>query len=381
MADDMHYSGLAPSSQEYFDYYYSQSPLDTRLPKPELTSPVSMIQKDFPSTQSSPLIPSRKRHVVTEPRGSYLSPLQVIMGFRPGYQDAEESSEDNKMEWLLSTASHRQVTLDEVLSYEITHELAMNHDGAILLQRLLPGSNSAQTHSLIEQLCIRDMSVITSPFGNYLVQALLDCITPEQRDYISIELRGSALRLALDGYGSRVLQKAIELSEERIQCMLVSELHGHVLKLAKDRSGNHVLQRCVKSIPSRHLRFMVDDLQRDILGMCTHVYGCRVVQVLLETIHFTSDDPFISSILDVCRPLIPNKFGNYIIQHLLGSGEESICRRIRQVLTGHLLEYSLTKFSSRVVEKAFVNTSHQVWVPFYSFQPDNTLIGSCRVCI
>ena len=48
------------------------------------------------------------------------------------------------------------------------------------------------------------------------------------------------LPLAMQMYGCRVIQKAIESISVEQQTTLVRELDGHVLKCVKDMNGNHV---------------------------------------------------------------------------------------------------------------------------------------------
>lgn len=54
-------------------------------------------------------------------------------------------------------------------------------------------------------------------------------------------MRGHVLALALQMYGCRVIQKALESIPTEQQQEVVRELDGHVLKCVKDQNGNHVV--------------------------------------------------------------------------------------------------------------------------------------------
>lgn len=54
-------------------------------------------------------------------------------------------------------------------------------------------------------------------------------------------MRGHVLALALQMYGCRVIQKALESIPAEQQQEVVRELDGHVLKCVKDQNGNHVV--------------------------------------------------------------------------------------------------------------------------------------------
>jgi mRNA-binding protein PUF3 len=50
--------------------------------------------------------------------------------------------------------------------------------------------------------------------------------------------------------------------------------------------------------------------------------------------------------------LIPDQFGNYVIQHVIENGEEKDRDRMIQIVMSQLLAYSKHKFASNVVEKS-----------------------------
>lgn len=56
------------------------------------------------------------------------------------------------------------------------------------------------------------------------------------------------LPLALQMYGCRVIQKALESIPPEQQQEIVRELDGHVLKCVKDQNGNHVVQKCIECV-------------------------------------------------------------------------------------------------------------------------------------
>ena len=51
---------------------------------------------------------------------------------------------------------------------------------------------------------------------------------------------------ALQMYGCRVVQKALESVGTEQQCELVGELDGHVSRCVRDQNGNHVIQKAIE---------------------------------------------------------------------------------------------------------------------------------------
>lgn len=51
------------------------------------------------------------------------------------------------------------------------------------------------------------------------------------------------MNLALQMYGCRVIQKALESVDQDCQMEVINEISNHVLKCVKDQNGNHVVQK------------------------------------------------------------------------------------------------------------------------------------------
>ena len=64
--------------------------------------------------------------------------------------------------------------------------------------------------------------------------------------------------LALQMYGCRVIQKALESIPLEQQKIIIAELEGNVLKCVKDQNGNHVVQKCIECVDPMHLQFIID---------------------------------------------------------------------------------------------------------------------------
>lgn len=154
------------------------------------------------------------------------------------------------------------------------------------------------------------------------------------------------LPLALQMYGCRVIQKALESVGGEQQVEIVRELDGHVLKCVKDQNGNHVVQKCIECVDPHALQFIINAFQGQVsvvlisrrinkrrnrrvynpsylhilqvLTLSTHPYGCRVIQRILE--HCTPEQtaPILDEMHAHVEQLIQDQYGNYVIQHVLG---------------------------------------------------------------
>ena len=72
------------------------------------------------------------------------------------------------------------------------------------------------------------------------------------------QLRTHVQPLALQMYGCRVIQKALESIPLEQQKLIISELEGNVLRCVKDQNGNHVVQKCIETVEPSCLQFIID---------------------------------------------------------------------------------------------------------------------------
>ena len=93
------------------------------------------------------------------------------------------------------------------------------------------------------------IDLMMDPFGNYLIQKLLDRCSEEQRLAVLQRAaeRKELVTVALNTHGTRAVQKLIETltSHEQVQ-LVIDALRPGVVSLIRDLNGNHVIQRCLQ---------------------------------------------------------------------------------------------------------------------------------------
>lgn len=67
--------------------------------------------------------------------------------------------------------------------------------------------------------------------------------TDDQKRQLMQAIHGNVLKLALQMYGCRVIQKALESLDRENQMEIIKEMSSQVLKCVKDQNGNHVVQK------------------------------------------------------------------------------------------------------------------------------------------
>ena len=70
--------------------------------------------------------------------------------------------------------------------------------------------------------------------------------------------------LALQMYGCRVIQKALESIPLEQQKLIIAELEGNVLRCVKDQNGNHVVQKCIETVEPSCLQFIIESFRGQV---------------------------------------------------------------------------------------------------------------------
>eukprot|EP00928_Gymnodinium_smaydae_P097683 TRINITY_DN8907_c1_g7_i1.p1 TRINITY_DN8907_c1_g7~~TRINITY_DN8907_c1_g7_i1.p1 ORF type:complete len:1190 (+),score=241.99 TRINITY_DN8907_c1_g7_i1:219-3788(+) len=239
------------------------------------------------------------------------------------------------------------------------HAIAKDQAGCRMLQHKLDEGNAEVASAIFAEVLNHCVDLMMDPFGNYLVQKLMDMCNAKQLELILDKVCGSLVRIALNMHGARAAQKLIDAvaSSPRNVHRLVAALRPSVVALTKDPNGNHVVQRCLESLPVDAHGFIFQAVAGSIFEVASHRHGCRIVQRCIDASTGTDRQYMTGSICANALTLVQDPFGNYVVQYVLGLGEAQATSMIIQSMLGHLNVLSRQKFSSNVVEKCLQSCS------------------------
>ncbi|VDL74293.1 unnamed protein product [Nippostrongylus brasiliensis] len=259
-----------------------------------------------------------------------------------------------------ASAKEKQLLFDEVLVNAHALMVDANSVGC-------EGEVRKKSRECRVRVSLRSIVVFTI-IAIYLFQKFFEYGTPEQKMALGRALKGDVMSLALQMYGCRVIQKALESVDEAIQLDILKELESQVLKCVKDQNGNHVVQKVIEKVKPERLQFIIDTFMRNgpdtvshldfyVVQLSMHPYGCRVIQRVLE--HCTEEQkrPVLEALHANVRTLVLDQYGNYVIQHVIEHGSDPDRDRIVREITGNVLRYAQHKFASNVIEKCLMCAS------------------------
>ena len=187
--------------------------------------------------------------------------------------------------------------------------------------------------------------------------------------------------LALQMYGCRVIQKALEsipLDQQQLIIQVTTriithqnisfhetlkkylnvtkkylnnldtslqELDGNVLKCVKDQNGNHVVQKCIETVEASRLQFIIDAFSGQVYNLSTHPYGCRVIQRILEHCSAEQTAPVLEELHTHIEALIQDQYGNYVVQHVLDRGKPEDKSKIGMTILTFVLQSCKRRFA------------------------------------
>uniref|UniRef100_A0AAX7VQI5 Pumilio homolog 1 n=1 Tax=Astatotilapia calliptera TaxID=8154 RepID=A0AAX7VQI5_ASTCA len=233
------------------------------------------------------------------------------------------------------------------------------HHLSLFIQLKLERASSAERQLVFSEILQAAYQLMVDVFGNYVIQKFFEFGSLDQKLALAERIRGHVLSLALQMYGCRVIQKALEFipSDQQVISEMVRELDGHVLKCVKDQNGNHVVQKCIECVQPHALHFIIEAFKGQVFALSTHPYGCRVIQRILEHCLPEQTLPILEELHQHTEQLVQDQYGNYVIQHVLEHGRAEDKSKIVAEIRGNVLGLSQHKFASNVVEKCVTHAS------------------------
>uniref|UniRef100_A0A672HZ48 Pumilio homolog 1 n=1 Tax=Salarias fasciatus TaxID=181472 RepID=A0A672HZ48_SALFA len=233
---------------------------------------------------------------------------------------------------------------------------------APFIQLKLERASSAERQLVFSEILQAAYQLMVDVFGNYVIQKFFEFGSLDQKLALAERIRGHVLSLALQMYGCRVIQKALEFipSDQQVISEMVRELDGHVLKCVKDQNGNHVVQKCIECVQPHALHFIIDAFKGQVFALSTHPYGCRVIQRILEHCLPEQTLPILEELHQHTEQLV--QYSSRFLQpavfdHVLEHGRAEDKSKIVAEIRGNVLGLSQHKFASNVVEKCVTHAS------------------------
>ncbi|KAG5505831.1 hypothetical protein JKF63_05167 [Porcisia hertigi] len=246
------------------------------------------------------------------------------------------------------------------------YESAKDQHGCRYLQRWLDTNRDPKALQVVmEEIIPHVGELMTDQYANFLIQKLFDIMPDDVRYKVAIVAAPHICTIALTPHGTFSVQKMIETISTREEMRIICEaLSKDVVRLVKDAHGNHVIQKVLQRFDFDDKEYIYRAVATDCVSIAKNKQGCCVLQRCLEYASPQQKAALVDQVLACCLQIVQDPFGNYVLQYVLEVHDSKINDTIALAFLPHLVELSMNKFSSNVMEKVLRGASRPVQIAY-----------------
>ncbi|ORY74336.1 armadillo-type protein [Protomyces lactucae-debilis] len=157
-------------------------------------------------------------------------------------------------------------------------EVATHRHGCCVLQRCIDHASDAQKVQIIKQIDAHAPLLVQDPFGNYVVQYVLDLGEARFSDSLIKRFVGSVCVFSVQKFSSNVIEKCLRVAEPSIRAQLIEELlnKSRLEKLLRDSYANYVVQTALDYADPKQRQELVECLRPLLPAIRSTPYGRRI---------------------------------------------------------------------------------------------------------
>uniref|UniRef100_A0ACD5TUT3 Uncharacterized protein n=1 Tax=Avena sativa TaxID=4498 RepID=A0ACD5TUT3_AVESA len=122
-------------------------------------------------------------------------------------------------------------------------EMAIHRHGCCVLQKCITSARGEYQAKLIVEVCAHAFQLAQDPFGNYVVQYVLDQKIPSANAHLASQFEGSYVYLSKQKVSSNVVEKCLKVFSDEDKAAIVFDLISvsHFEQLLQDPFANYVI--------------------------------------------------------------------------------------------------------------------------------------------
>ncbi|KAJ4378671.1 hypothetical protein N0V86_005542 [Didymella sp. IMI 355093] len=150
--------------------------------------------------------------------------------------------------------------------------------GCCVLQRCIDHASGFQKVDLVRQITAHSFHLVQDPFGNYVVQYILDLNDPNFTTPLCLGFKGKIAELSMQKFSSNVIEKCIRCAEMTTKAAMIEELLDveQLERLMRDSYGNYVIQTALEFAPSELCMLLIDAMRPILPQIRQTPYGRRI---------------------------------------------------------------------------------------------------------
>lgn len=157
-------------------------------------------------------------------------------------------------------------------------DVGTHRHGCCVLQRCIDHASGDQKIWLIGKITENALRLVQDPFGNYVVQYIIDLNEPTFTEPLVQQFGGKICQLSRHKFSSNVIEKCLRCASDASKDMMAKELlvPGEMERLLRDSFGNYVVQTALEH-STCHTKHQIVEAIRPILPTIRNTpYGRRL---------------------------------------------------------------------------------------------------------
>ena len=161
--------------------------------------------------------------------------------------------------------------------------IGTHRHGCCVLQRCIDHANAEQRSALIARITQDAFDLVQDPFGNYVVQYILDLNEPAFTTPLCLSFCGNILPLSKQKFSSNVVEKCLRTSEQDVKREMIQEMlrPADMEKLLKDSFANYVVQTALDFADPETKAQMIEVIRPILPAIKQTPHGRRIASKIL----------------------------------------------------------------------------------------------------
>lgn len=150
--------------------------------------------------------------------------------------------------------------------------------GCCVLQRCIDHASGHQKAQLIAQITGNAFSLVQDPFGNYVLQYIVDLQEPIFTNPLCISFQGNIPLLSKQKFSSNVIEKCLRGAEPDVSRMMIEEMlnTNELEKMLRDSFANYVVQTALDYADPETKTRLVEAIRPILPSIRQTPYGRRI---------------------------------------------------------------------------------------------------------
>lgn len=156
--------------------------------------------------------------------------------------------------------------------------------GCRVIQRVLEHcSNDSQSQCIVDEILESAYDLAQDQYGNYVTQHVLQRARPRERLQIIDKLAGKVVQLSQHKYASNVVEKCLEHGDSVERDLLIEEIlaqsegNDGLLTMLKDQFANYVVQKILEISNDKQRATLLNRIKVHLQSLRKYTYGKHIV--------------------------------------------------------------------------------------------------------